>query len=362
MTKTLLCGAIATACCFLMSAAQGNRAARIDALFQQCGQPAAPGASVLVVRGGKVLFKKSYGLADVEEHIRATPSTNYRLAPVTKQFTAMGIMILADRGKLNLQQHLSEFFPDLPPYTRKVSLRQMLNHQSGLPDYEDAVPAGTAAVVTSPAQQLSDRDVLDFLKKKDNLLVEPGSQYRYSNTGCVVLGLIIGKVAGTTYPQFLKVNILDRLGMTDTVAHVEGIDKVRNRAYGYSRKGDGFVRTDQSPTSATLGDGGVYSSVQDLMKWDQALYGAKLVKRATFQEAITPAPLAGGKPTSYGFGWEISRHGGSLQMAHGGTTLGFRTYIQRIPDKRFTVIVLTNRSDLNPTDLVRKITEFFVGE
>ena len=381
-------------CCLLFAggraaagaAAPGDKSAEIDALFRECAQPGAPGASVIVIRDGRAAFRKSYGLADVERRVRATPATNYRLASVTKQFTAMAVMILADRpnpalapdpaqapglgrGKLSFQQHLTDFFPDLPPWAREVTVRQMLNHQSGLPDYEDMVPKETPEVVTSPARQLKDRDVLGFLKKQKRLLFEPGTQYHYSNTGYVVLGLLIEKLSGLSYTQFLKQNIFEPLGMKETVAHVEGVTRVRSRAYGYSKKSEAFVRTDQSPTSATLGDGGVYSSVDDLMKWDQALYaaagngsGQKLVKPETFQQAITPAPLAGGKPTSYGFGWEVGKFGSWFQMAHSGTTLGFRTYILRVPEKSFSVIVLANRSDLRPAELATRIAALYLGE
>lgn len=342
----------------------------MDALFKECARPGVPGASVIIVRDGRVLFKKSYGLADVEKQVRATPATNYRLASLTKQFTAMAIMILGDRGKLSFDQRLSEFFPELPAYAKSVTIRQILNHQSGLPDYEGLVPAAAPEVVESPAEQLKDKDVLGFLQKQQRLLFEPGSQYRYSNTGYVVLGLLVERVSGLSYSQFLKKDIFDPLGMAGTVAHVEGVTTVRNRAYGYSRgrgrppgrrPGTRFVRTDQSPTSATLGDGGVYSSIDDLAKWDQALYEPKLVKRETFQQAIRPAPLANGKPGSYGFGWEIRKLGESLQMAHSGTTLGFRNYITRVPQHRFSVIILMNRTDLNPSSIGAQIVELYLG-
>lgn len=203
-----------------------DKAARMDALFKECARPGVPGASVIIVRDGRVLFKKSYGLADVEKQVRATPATNYRLASLTKQFTAMAIMILGDRGKLSFDQRLSEFFPELPAYAKSVTIRQILNHQSGLPDYEGLVPAAAPEVVESPAEQLKDKDVLGFLQKQQRLLFEPGSQYRYSNTGYVVLGLLVERVSGLSYSQFLKKDIFDPLGMAGTVAHVEGVTTV----------------------------------------------------------------------------------------------------------------------------------------
>jgi CubicO group peptidase (beta-lactamase class C family) len=327
--------------------------AAIDALFADYDHPNVPGASVIVIQAGKVAYRHAYGLSDVETHVAATTATNYRLASVTKQFTAMAILMLAERHKLTLDDSLVKFFPDYPAYGKAVTVRHLLNHTSGLLAYEDLIPAGRTA-------QVKDRDVLDLLKQQDHTYFAPGSEWRYSNTGYAHLAMIVEKASGVGFAEFLKKNIFEPLHMSQTVAFEDGISTVAHRAYGYSHHGTGFERTDQSLTSAVLGDGGIYSSVDDLHLWDQALYTTKLVRAETLQQAFTPAVLTSGKPTNYGFGWEIGEFHGVKTVRHGGSTIGFRTEILRMPDRKLTVIVLTNRNEAKPGEIADHIAALFM--
>ena len=327
--------------------------AAVDNLFRDFTGTGVPGASVIVIRDGAVLYRHAYGMADLEAHVAATTRTNYRLASVTKQFTAMAVMMLAERGKLSYDDPLTKFFPDYPAYGKQIRIRHLLNHTSGLWAYEDLIPSGRTA-------QLKDADVLDLLKRQTATYFPPGSAYRYSNTGYAHLALIVEQVSGMRFAAFLKQYIFDPLQMTQTVAFEEGISTVPNRAYGYTARGSGFERTDQSLTSAVLGDGGIYSSVEDLYRWDQALYTGTLVRAATLEQAFTPATLTGGKQSSYGFGWEIGEYHGIKTVQHSGSSVGFRTFILRIPQRKFTVIVLTNRSAANPDEIARKIADLYV--
>jgi CubicO group peptidase (beta-lactamase class C family) len=325
----------------------------IDALFKDYNQPGVPGASVIVIRDAKVVYKHAYGLADVEVKTAATPKTNYRLASCTKQFTAMCIMMLAERHKLNLDDRLTRFFPDYPAYGKDITVRQILTHTSGLRAYEELMPKDQTA-------QLHDIDVLNLLKQATDTYFPPGQEYRYSNTGYAHLALIVEKASGMSFAAFLKKNIFGPLKMHETVAFEEGKSTVRNRAFGYTKKGDAFERTDQSPTSAVLGDGGIYSSVEDLMLWDQALYTTKLVSDDMLHQAWTPSILSSGKQSNYGFGWELGEMHGIKTVRHGGSTIGFRTAILRIPEKKFTVIVLANRSEAKPVSLADAIAELIL--
>jgi CubicO group peptidase (beta-lactamase class C family) len=343
--------------------ASGQRAGvaeRIDALFAACQEPGAPSASVMVIQEGKITYKKAFGLANIEERVSAATHTNYRLASVTKQFTAMAAMMLADRGKLGFDQKLTAFFDDLPAWSSKVSVRHLLNHTSGVPAYEPTVQHIRPEEVT-PANQLLDKDVLAILKKQNTTYFEPGAEFRYSNSGYALLALIIEKVSGMSYAQFLERNIFGPLEMTGTVAHQEGVSTVRNRAYGYLKEGGGFLRRDQSATSAVLGDGGIYSSVEDLGKWDRALTEGKLVKAETWQQAVTPGTLADGRRTAYGFGWEVGTFDEKPAWRHSGGTIGFTTHILRLPEHRVTVIVLQNRMDLNAGKAASQIAEIVLG-
>jgi CubicO group peptidase (beta-lactamase class C family) len=324
----------------------------MDALFHEYAVPGAPGASVMVIKNGKVLFKQAYGLANLEAKISATTNTNYRLASVTKQFTAMAIMILAERKKLSYDDPLTNFFHDFPEYGKQITVRHLLNHTSGLLAYEDVMDDNATAPLT-------DQDVLTLLKQQDHTHFHPGSQYRYSNSGYVLLGLIVEEAAGESFPVFLHKNIFAPLKMKHTVLYQrDDRSDERRRAYGYSKRGETFVRTDQSLTSSTRGDGTVYSSVEDLFRWDQALYGSELISAAKLKEAFTPGARADAD-TEYGFGWFLEQRRGLRTVWHSGNTIGFTQFIRRYPERKFTIIVQANRSDAPLEELVNKIEEIY---
>ena len=329
-----------------------EKAAAMDVLFIDYAQPGAPGASVIVIEGDKVLFKKAYGLANLEAKISATPATNYRLASVTKQFTAMAIMILAERQRLSYDDSLASFFPGFPEYGKQITVRHLLNHTSGIIAYEDVMDENT----TEP---LTDQDVLELMKRQDRTNFPSGSAYRYSNSGYVMLGLIVEKASGMSFPDFLRKNIFAPLKMKGTVLyHRDDRSDEAHRAYGYSKRDDLFVRTDQSLTSSTRGDGTVYSSVEDLYKWDRALRGTRLVKRATLQQAFTSGAQVD-EDTGYGFGWFIEDRHGQRTVWHSGNTIGCTQFIRRYLDRKFTIIVQANRNNAPLAALVDKIEEIY---
>ncbi len=332
---------------------------RIDTLMARYDGPGSPGASVMVISDGSVVFSKGYGWADCENRVPVTPQTNFRLASVTKQFTAMAVMIQAERGKLSLDQTLTDFFPEFPAYGRKITVREILHHTSGLRDYESLMPETTTV-------QILDAGVLALMEKQDSTYFEPGTKYQYSNTGYALLAQIVQKTSGISFAEFLRENIFLPLGMEHTVAFENGISTVSDRAYGYSPRDTtldtGFVRTDQSMTSAVLGDGGIYSSTVDLFKWDQQLYHPTLVSPAMLKEAFTPNILPDGTNSEYGYGWRISDHDGTLCLHHSGSTVGFRNEIQRYPDKHLTVIILTNRGNIDPMPMAYQIADWYLGK
>ena len=312
-----------------------------------------PGAAVLVLRDGEPVFRRGYGLAVVEDRTAVTPQTNFRLASMTKQFTAAAILLLAEDGKLSLDDKVKRWLPTLPAAADAITIRQLLSHTGGLIDYEDLMP---------PTQQtqLHDIDVLHLLENSDRTYFVPGKGYRYSNGGYALLALIVGKASGQDFASFLRQRIFLPLGMRNTYAHQDGVDEVPDRAYGYSRAGNQWQRTDQSPTSAVLGDGGIYSSLDDLARWDAALYDERLLKAASLRLAFSPA-TATPEPDvpSYGFGWRI--HGETLW--HSGESLGFRNVIVRYPKRHFSVIILTNRDGPEPYPLALRIAQrFLYGE
>ncbi|HEX5220477.1 MAG TPA: serine hydrolase domain-containing protein [Verrucomicrobiae bacterium] len=331
--------------------------ARVDALFANFDHPNAPGASVMVIRDGKPIFAKGYGLANLDTKTPCTTNTNFRLASVSKQFTAMAVMILAERNALSFGESLTAFFPEFPEYGKAITVRHLLTHTSGLIAYEDVIPEGTTIPVL-------DQDVLRLLMKQDKTYFPPGTQYRYSNSAYALLALIVEVRSGQTFARFLRENIFEPLKMTNTLAYEEGLAVVSNRAYGHTLKSNVWQRTDQSLTSAVLGDGGVYSSVTDLAKWDQALYKSKLVSEPMLRVAFSPLTPTDRPGRSYGFGWYITEYRGMKEIYHSGETIGFRTRIIRYPEKNFTIIILANRSDTKVDDFPHQIADviLFAGK
>jgi CubicO group peptidase (beta-lactamase class C family) len=330
-------GLLLAACLLLCGCASaGGMTGEIDALMRAYDGPV-PGAAVLVVQDGTPLARRGYGLADLKTRAAVTPATNFRLASVSKQFTAAAILLLAEDGALGLDDRARRWLPELPPAAEAVTIRHLLTHTSGLVDYEDVIPA-------TETRQLHDADVLTLLSAQDRGYFRPGGGFRYSNSGYALLALIVERASGRTFAAFLQERIFAPLGMSGTVAHQEGISTIGRRAFGHGRQDSTWIRTDQSQTSAVLGDGGIYSSIDDLAKWDAALYDDRLLSDQSREIAFAPATPSDDPAVSYGFGWRIT--GESLW--HSGETMGFRNVIVRFPRRRLTVIILTNRDEGEP--------------
>ena len=310
-----------------------------------------PGASVLVLEGGDAVFQRSYGLADLEAGVASSPTTNYRLASVSKQFTAASVLLLVEDGVLTLDDPVRRWLPTLPVATETITLRHLLSHTSGLIDYEDLLPP-------DQVRQVYDADVLRLLEREDRLYFPAGSDYRYSNSGYALLALVVERASGQRFAAFLQARIFSPLGMTATLAREDEGPPVTDRAFGYTLVGDRWERTDQSTTSAVLGDGGIYSSITDLAKWDAAWYDDRLLSapsRALAVQASTATPEP--DVAHYGFGWRLQ---GRMQW-HSGESIGFRNVLLRFPAQRLTVIVLSNRDAPEPYRLARQIAALWNG-
>lgn len=354
---------------------------KIDAIFSAVTSPGAPGLAVLVRQNGKTVFERSYGVRDLRTKTKIDAHTDFRLASFTKQFTAMAIMLLAHDGKLTYDDKLTKFFPEFPAYGKDITIRNLLNHTSGLPDYEDLMQAEEKAKgpLWTPEHQIQDPEVLQLLEKASSGFFAPGRSWAYSNSGYVVLGLVVAKVSGKPFGDFLAERIFTPVHMDHTLMYVKGKNEVTNRAYGHTKQKEtgAFRETDQSPTSATQGDGGIYTSLEDLAKWDDALRNHTLLSAEEMKPAMTEAKLADGSPTrtpdvphgdngapgklvSYGFGWFVDPYRGHPRMWHTGGTMGFSTIIERFLDDKLTVIVLCNRTDLNLENLSLQAADMFL--
>jgi CubicO group peptidase (beta-lactamase class C family) len=336
----------------------------IDAIFAPLADAKSPGAAVLVRQNGRTIFERGYGVRDLRTSARIDAKTDFRLASFTKQFTAMAIMLLVHDGKLRYGQRLTDIFPDFPAYGQSIGIRHLLTHTSGLPDYEELMKGDA----WTAAHQIQDEEVLALLKRQTAGKFAPGTSWAYSNSGYVVLGLIVAKASGKPFGQVLHERIFQPLHMSHTLVYIKGKNTIPNRAYGHTKQGDHFVETDQSSTSATLGDGGIYSNLEDLARWDRALESHALLSEAEMRVALTLVRLNDGsqpnwpvepnddnlnpgKPVSYGFGWFLDPFEGRPRMWHTGGTMGFRTVIERFTTEKLTIVVLCNRTDLDPEKL-----------
>jgi CubicO group peptidase (beta-lactamase class C family) len=347
------------------STAADWRAQQIDAIFRPLSSETTPGFAVLVVKNGRTVFRRGYGAADLRAGAPIASQTNFRLASFTKQFTATAIMLLSRDGALRYDDPLSRFFPDFPSYGQSITVRQLLTHTSGLPDYEDIYLKQFAGTPDASIPQLKDADVLKVMEAQQSPAFTPGGKWQYSNSGYATLAMIVEKVSAKPFGAFLDERIFKPLGMRHTIAFENGKNAVEQRAFGYRNEEGRWTFSDQSPTSAVLGDGGVYSSLDDLVRWDRALAQHTLLSAADMQAALSPVAVPGGavnedgKPVQYGFGWYLDPYRGRARMYHDGETCGFRTTIQRFVDERLTIIVLANRIDLDVDALALKVADLF---
>lgn len=377
-TAILCAGLLAASVCGAQSGS-APRAASIAKLFDGIATDKTPGFAVLVKKDGFVVFERGYGVKKLRMGSGIDTKTNFRLASVTKQFTAMAVMLLVHDNKLKYETTLGDVFPEFSGYGKQITMRQLLNHTGGLPDYEDLMDAveKTKGKIWSPEKQIQDAEVRQLLEKESKGKFEPGTKWDYSNSGYVVLGLLVAKISGKSYGEFLHERIFAPLKMTDTVVYQKGKNTVPNRAFGHSKDAAGFNETDQSSTSATLGDGGVYSNVDDLSKWDDALRNHTLLTAEEMNPALEPARFGGasnavlpddappalrGAPVEYGFGWFLDPYKGHERMWHYGDTMGFKTAVQRFTKDGLTVIILCNRTDPDPGALATKVADLYFGQ
>jgi CubicO group peptidase (beta-lactamase class C family) len=307
-----------------------------------------PGASVLIVRKGTIAKERGYGVANVELGVAASADTVYQSGSTGKQFTAAGILLLAEDGKLALDDHLTKFFPDAPAAWHRITIRHLLTHTSGIRDYE----GGT------DVDYRRDYDEEALLRVMMRLPVdfEPGSQWTYSNSGYLILGLLTSKLSGMHWSDFQARRLFKPLGMSTTRVISES-DIVANRAAGYVLDEHGSLKNQEwvAPSLNRCADGALYYTIKDLAAWDAALRAGVFLRPASQAAWMRPVALADGSEYQYGFGWFVAEQRGRRLIEHGGAWQGFRTAIARYADPELTVVVLTNLGSADPETLAHEI-------
>ena len=334
-----------------------STAARLDALVSASYKSTEPGATVIVVKDGKTLLRKGYGLADTSGMQPMDPAMVLRLGSITKQFTAVAILMLAEEGKLSLTDDLTRFFPDYPVHGKKITIEHLLTHTSGIASY-----TSRPDYPLTMGRDVTVAQMIDSFKN-DPLDFEPGSAYRYNNSGYFLLGAIVEKMSGMPYAKFLEQRVFVPLGMKDTA--YEGFERSSTaHAAGHTPGPKGFERAAPLSMTQPYAAGSLVSTVDDLARWDAAITQGRLLKPASWQRAFTSYTLADGKPTGYGYGWQIAQLQGAPTVAHGGGINGFSTYALRLPEQKVFVAVLSNADGglANPGVVASKAAALAIGK
>jgi CubicO group peptidase (beta-lactamase class C family) len=313
-----------------------------------------PGLALLVARGGKIVQAEGFGLANVELQVPVKPETVFQSGSVGKQFTATAVMMLVEEGKVGLDDPLTKYFPDAPSSWKEVTVRELLSHTAGFGDYPEKFDF---------RKDWTEAELLKLVEGIP-LAYPPGTKWEYSNLGYLTLGILIHRVTGEFYGDFLQQRIFHPLGM-ETTRIISEADIVPNRAAGY-RLVKGELKNQEwvAPMVNTTADGSLYFSILDLAKWDAALYTEKLLKPSSFDQMWTPAKLKSGQPNKagYGFGWAIGDRHGRHVISHDGAWQGFQTTIARYVNDQLTVVVLANLAESNPSAIADHVADLYLSD
>ncbi len=334
---------------------------KVDELFKQWDKDGSPGAAVGIFKDGRIIYARGYGIANLEYALPWTPQTPSRIGSISKQFIGTCIAILAEQGKLSLDDNIRKYIPGWPEYDGPVKLRHLMHHTSGVREYLTLVelmgkPEGSGYIYTP-------KELVRTLSRQKELNFKPGDENSYSNSGYFLLSEIVSRVSGMETSAFAKKYIFDPLGMNDTHFHDNPDLIVKNRAYGYSPKKEGGYRLDILRLKV-IGDLGVITTVEDFLKWDQNFYENKLgdATQNLINMMKTRGKLNNGEVIPYAFGLNISHYGGLRIVSHGGSAVGYQAQYMQFPDQRFSVVVLSNLSNFSTGRIARKIADLYLAD
>jgi len=328
----------------------------VDKLFAPWDKTTSPGAALAIIKDGEIIYKRGYGMAKLEDDLVMTPSKIFDIGSVSKQFTAACVALLALEGKLSLEDDVRQYIPELPVYGRPITLRHLLHHTSGLRDYNTLLSlAGFRPDSDCPTVE----EALEIICRQKGLNHPPGEEYSYTNTGYFLLGQIVERVSGKSLNQFAQERIFQPLGMKNTFFQDNHHQIIKNRASGYAPEGENF-RLEMSNWDE-VGDGNVYTTVEDLYLWDQAFYNYKL-GRELMDMLHTQGKLNNGQTIDYAFGLVIGSYRGLRTVSHSGSWAGFRASLIRFPEEKFSIICLSNLSTFNPAAISYKIADIYLAD
>ena len=363
--QTIILFILPTSLIFNMASFAQKNADKIDELINRYHKFGKFNGCILVAERGKIIYENALGFANTDQTEKLTLEHSFRLASVSKQFTAMAIMILKERGKIGYQDDVRKYFQEFP--YKNIIIRHLLTHSSGLPSYSALLGQywDTTNAGLDEREVASNNDALKLLvDHQPQLKFNPGERYEYCNTGYMLLALIVERISGQSFQKFMKLNVFQPLGMGNTyVNEPTGILPEKKRAHGFkpNSEGEGFIPYDYHYQNGMFGDGGIISNIKDMYKWDRALYTEQLVSKPTLDEAFSPIILNDSSKVNYGFGWSIIPIEEGMIVAHGGGWLGFNSFILRETTRKITIIQLCNMPGIPKDDLAFTIYDILNG-
>ena len=330
-------------------------AKKADAFLSQWNKNDMPGCSVGAVKDGKFVYKRAFGMANLDYDVPNTTSTLFNLASVSKPFTATSIALLAQQGKLSLDDDIRNYVPEMPKYDETITIRHLIHHTSGIREYQALVLFGGLGSDNA----YSDKTILNMLARQKNISFKPGSKYQYSNSNYHLLGIIVGRVSGKSLREFAEENIFKPLGMKNTQFSDNRFEVVKNRAHGYMVGPDKSIRA-RSSLFDLVGGGGVLTTVEDLYLWTQNYYEPKIGNKEMIELLTTPGTLTGGEKMNYAFGVWRQEYKGLPIIEHSGNMSGFRAKIFSFPEQKFTAIALCNNMAIMPSAIVNKLADIYL--
>lgn len=326
-----------------------------DKRFARYNESHCPGLAVMVMQDGEVKFKKGYGLSNLETGEKIDVDTNFRMASVSKQFTAMAVAILEEREKIARNDYISKYLPDVPQYMQKIELWHLVHHLSGLPDYSEALWSSDKS-----KPLVSNHDVYDYYKKQEKLDFNAGEKHDYSNGGYSLLALVIENAAGQSFPEFCAENIFIPAGMKNT-AVIEYPSSIKNQAISYS-EWPFFEDIDFNTGNALHGEDGVYTSLDDMESWLNAIDNNSLVSAQTTEKIFSPVKTINGEPVKYGYGWGWGKYRSMDMIVHGGSWVGFNTVVAKSPERNTWLVGFSNTEAINSNSAIVAMADHFFGK
>ncbi|HWA32502.1 MAG TPA: serine hydrolase domain-containing protein, partial [Cyclobacteriaceae bacterium] len=330
---------------------------KTDSLFMEWDKPTSPGCALGVIKDGTFVYKRGYGMANLEQNVPISPASVFDIGSTSKQFAATCIVLLAQKGKLSIDDEVRKYVPELPDYGNPITIRHILTHTSGLRDYPSLMELAGYQLETVTGRQ----EALEIITKQKRLNFNPGDEWLYSNTGFFLASVIVERVSGKTLNEFATENIFTPLGMKNTLFLDDHTRIVPNRAIGYDHRDSGGFKTSMSNWEQT-GDGAVQTSVEDLKLWDDNFYDPKVGGPGLIQALTTVGKLNNGEPLDYGFGLRMSKYKGLDRISHGGAWAGYRAELARFPKEKLSVICLCNLGSTNPSGLAMQVADIYLAD